>query len=110
MGTKEKKRRLIYIYFSTQFFFYLNFQIVSESKPTEEELKGINNSGSIVDDKFFKLNELDKYLEAEDRKEMKRNKGGEDSDEDDEELIDYFEDDESEEEDEDVSLYRGGKK
>ncbi|KAI5710656.1 hypothetical protein M8J76_001133 [Diaphorina citri] len=73
----------------------------NESKPTEEELKGINNSGSIVDDKFFKLNELDKYLEAEDRKEMKRNKGGEDSDEDDEELIDYFEDDESEEEDED---------
>ncbi|XP_026680358.1 U3 small nucleolar ribonucleoprotein protein MPP10-like [Diaphorina citri] len=73
----------------------------NESKPTEEELKGIDNSGSIVDDKFFKLNELDKYLEAEDRKEMKRNKGGEDSDEDDEELIDYFEDDESEEEDED---------
>ncbi|KAL1462342.1 hypothetical protein WDU94_014182 [Cyamophila willieti] len=65
-----------------------------DSKPSKVDLKGAK-FGSIVDDKFFKLNELDQYLEMEDKKEMKRSKGS--GDEDEEELIDYFEDDEESE-------------
>ncbi|XP_046471942.1 U3 small nucleolar ribonucleoprotein protein MPP10 [Neodiprion pinetum] len=47
---------------------------------------------SIVDDKFFKLQELDEYLTKEDKREMQKGKSNEeDSDDADEESIDLFE-------------------
>ncbi|XP_015513783.1 U3 small nucleolar ribonucleoprotein protein MPP10 [Neodiprion lecontei] len=47
---------------------------------------------SIVDDKFFKLQELDEYLTKEDKREMQKGKSNEeDSDDADEESVDLFE-------------------
>uniref|UniRef100_A0A8D8R3L7 U3 small nucleolar ribonucleoprotein protein MPP10 n=1 Tax=Cacopsylla melanoneura TaxID=428564 RepID=A0A8D8R3L7_9HEMI len=72
-------------------------------KPSKGNFRAVK-PGSIVDDTFFKLDELDRYLEMEDKKEMKQNKqrgGDEDEEEEASELIDYFEDDDRESEDED---------
>ncbi|XP_046416072.1 U3 small nucleolar ribonucleoprotein protein MPP10 [Neodiprion fabricii] len=47
---------------------------------------------SVVDDKFFKLQELDEYLMKEDKREMQKGKSNEeDSDDADEESVDLFE-------------------
>lgn len=46
---------------------------------------------SVVDDKFFKLYEMEEFLQIEDQKEMKRSKGRME-DEDDDSEVDYFED------------------
>ncbi|KAL2743592.1 U3 small nucleolar ribonucleoprotein MPP10 isoform X1 [Vespula maculifrons] len=47
---------------------------------------------SIVDDKFFKLQELDEYLTKEDRREKQNEKDANESDESDEESLDLFND------------------
>lgn len=76
---------------------------MSEEKESEDEdIETKSNSdkrkhkkkSSIVDDKFFKLQELDEYLTKEERKE----KQGQDNIESDDESVDFFNDD-SEEED-----------
>ncbi|XP_028029967.1 U3 small nucleolar ribonucleoprotein protein MPP10 [Bombyx mandarina] len=54
---------------------------------------------SQVDDKFFKLSEMEEFLLKEEKKQTNRTKGDRDSDE---ESIDFFEDDNEEEEDENV--------
>ncbi|XP_015180787.1 PREDICTED: U3 small nucleolar ribonucleoprotein protein MPP10 [Polistes dominula] len=72
-----------------------------EEKEEEEELKSNlkkakkakrHHKKSIVDDKFFKLQELDEYLTKEERKEKQIKKDAEESDDDDEESVDLFND------------------
>ncbi|XP_066995548.2 U3 small nucleolar ribonucleoprotein protein MPP10 [Anabrus simplex] len=71
----------------------------------ESKSKGkIKTKPSVVDDKFFKLQDLERYLDREDRKENQHNKkratGIDEGDDDDDESIDYFQDTLSDEEDE----------
>ncbi|KAK2588758.1 hypothetical protein KPH14_001640 [Odynerus spinipes] len=83
---------------------------VNHEEEEEEELKNDlkkakkikrNKKKSIVDDKFFKLQELDEYLTKEEKKEKHDKKDTEESDEDDAESLDLF-NDLSEDEKEDV--------
>lgn len=67
----------------------------------KQEKKKITRS-SIVDDQFFKLEELDEYLTKEDKKESSKS-GEAESDESDEESVDLFEPASDEEEDENES-------
>lgn len=56
---------------------------------------------SVVDDKFFKLEELDDYLTKEEKKESNNDPNSEESDESDNESVDLFNDDSGMEEDDD---------
>ncbi|XP_015112796.1 U3 small nucleolar ribonucleoprotein protein MPP10 [Diachasma alloeum] len=56
---------------------------------------------SVVDDKFFKLEELDEYLMKEEKKESKLHPNPDESDESDDEPVDLFNDDSGMEEDDD---------
>lgn len=62
----------------------------SNENPVSNTLK---NNGSLVDDTFFNLNEMEAYLDNEDKKELERLNGrsnGKDDFEEDSEEIDYF--------------------
>ncbi|XP_012158293.1 U3 small nucleolar ribonucleoprotein protein MPP10 [Ceratitis capitata] len=73
-------------------------------EPKEIKKKGKKMRSSVVDDKFFKLSEMESFLEEEDAKEMRRNKRK--ADDSAEATFDYFaedlgvEDEDGEEEDE----------
>lgn len=71
-----------------------------EAKEEEESKSGLKKikrmkerkKKSIVDDKFFKLQELDEYLNKEERREKLNRKDANESDDDDEESLDLFND------------------
>lgn len=81
-----------------------------DSEPNESEIKGKRTSSeskpkmimskkvtpSIVDDQFFKLSEMEAFLDSEDKKEMLKTNGKPDPNVDSEDDIDYFNDDLSE--------------
>ncbi|KAK3098861.1 hypothetical protein FSP39_023805 [Pinctada imbricata] len=61
--------------------------------------KNSKQKGSIVDDKFFKLADMEAFLDQEDAKEMRKNNGEDEDVSSDEDDIDMFVDETSDEED-----------
>ncbi|XP_012277221.1 U3 small nucleolar ribonucleoprotein protein MPP10 [Orussus abietinus] len=80
--------------------------IAEEKVETTRVNKKRKQKSSIVDDKFFKLQELDEYLKKEDRKELHTK--AESTDESDDESVDYFNDfsEEEQKEAEDARLVK----
>lgn len=71
-----------------------DFDLISEksNKPTKsKQIKPKRTRKSVVDDKFFKLDEMKQFLEQEDAKEMQKQKNKNSTDEGD--AINYFADD-----------------
>lgn len=62
----------------------------SDQDVVEEPIKQKKSKPSIVDDQFFKLSEMEEFLQMEDKKEMKRGKGRVEDDSDSE--VDLFQD------------------
>lgn len=74
----------------------------SNSK-TKSNVSEVNHGrSSIVDDQFFKLSEMEAFLDSEDKKEVQKLNGKPDANEDSEEDIDYFNDDLSDEEEDNL--------
>lgn len=84
----------------------LDLDMSEKSKKHKTEFKRQIKNHSVVDDKFFKLEELDEYLTKEDKKETQGSKDEEDEIQSDEESVDLF-DGGSDDEDEDVNSEDG---
>ncbi|XP_053984486.1 U3 small nucleolar ribonucleoprotein protein MPP10 [Hylaeus volcanicus] len=64
-----------------------------ESKKQKKLMKKLKTKTSVVDDKFFKLQELDEYLTKEDKKEIQSEKHDQGSDDESVDLFNDFSDD-----------------
>ncbi|CAD6241906.1 GSCOCG00009369001-RA-CDS, partial [Cotesia congregata] len=79
----------------------IEIKLPNNEKTKTSKRKRVKNKPSIVDDKFFKLSELDKFLNHEDKKEFTKKSDSNSDHDSDEEFIDLFNNYPSEDEDDD---------